>query len=189
MLPVKPETYTHLKPLKSMVTHRLSCFSYVFLLANSTCWPFIHFFLPANSTCWLISFSFLFFYWPTQHVGFFLLANSTCWPFTLQPDGSHRLLLLAFPHAREILLEVLAIDSDRKLGAVQFLEHVCIPRQNLINLVQPVPSWRPLAILFIFSSQWQHCLPNQISNLEILWLDLLVICTSNFSLVFLNLLQ
>ena len=136
MLPVKPETCTHLKHLKSMVTHRLSCFSYVFLLANSTCWPLIHFF-----------------YRPTQRVGlslsfFFLLANSTCWPFSVQPDGSHRLLLLAFPHAREILLEVLAIDSNRKLDAVQFLEHVCIPRQNLINLVRPVPSWRPLAILF-----------------------------------------
>ena len=33
----------------------------------------------------------------------------------------------ALPHAREILLEVLAIDSDRKLDTVQFLEHVCIP--------------------------------------------------------------
>ena len=126
--------------------------------------------------------SFFFLYWPTQRVGlssFFLLANSTCWPviifFTgqfnvlachdffyrptqrvglswLQPDGSHRLLLLAFPHAREILLEVLTIDSNRKLDAIQFLEHVCIPRQNLINLARPVPSWRPLAILFIFSS-------------------------------------
>src|SRR6185436_2937575 len=52
-----------------MVTHRLSCFSYVFLLANSTCWP------P------------FFFYWPTQRVGlylslFLLLANSTCWPIS-----------------------------------------------------------------------------------------------------------
>src|SRR6185503_15101526 len=134
-----------------------------------------------------------FFYRPTQRVGlslsFFLLANSTCWPFSVQPDGSHRLLSLAFPHAREILLEVLAIDSNRKLDAVQFLEHVCIPRQNLINLVRPVPSWRPLAILFIFSSQWQYCLPNQVSNLEILWLELLVVRMSNFSLVFLNLLQ
>ena len=132
-----------------MVTHRLSCFSYVFLLANSTCWPllsffspfsvlfftsqlnvlaFLSFFLLANSTCWPISFS------------FFLLANSTFWPITLQPDGSHRLLLVALPHARKIFLEVLAINSDRKLGAVQFLEHVCIPRQNLINLVRPVPS-------------------------------------------------
>ena len=36
-------------------------------------------------------------------------------------------MLLALPHAREILLEVLAIDSDMKLGAIQFLEHVCIP--------------------------------------------------------------
>ena len=103
-----------------MVTHRLSYFSYAF-------------FLSANSTCWPISF----FYRPTQRVGL-------SW---LQPDGSHRLLLLAFPHAREILLEVLTVDSDRKLDTVQFLEHVCIPRQNLINLVRPVPSWRPLAIL------------------------------------------
>src|SRR6185503_9487411 len=110
MLPVKPETCTHLKHLKSMVTHRLSCFSYVFLLANSTWWPLIFFtgqlnvlaylflfFLPANSTCWPISF-------------FFLLANSTCWPLSVQPDGSDWLLLLAFPHVWEILLEVLAID-------------------------------------------------------------------------------
>ena len=107
MLPVKPETSTHLKHLKSMVIHRLSCFSYVFLLANSTCWPFIHFF-PGQLN--VLAYLFLF--------SFFLLANSTCWPFTLQLDGSHRLLLLAFPHAREILLEVLAIDSNRKLGAV-----------------------------------------------------------------------
>src|SRR6185503_14307047 len=71
MLPVKPETCTHLKHLKSMVAHQLSCFSYVFLLANSTCWPLIHFFLPANSTCLPISFL----------SPFFLLANSTCWPF------------------------------------------------------------------------------------------------------------
>ena len=130
-----------------MVKHRLSCVSYIFFLANSTCWLLIHFFiihssffLPANSMCWPISLFFI-----------FLLANSTCWPFSVQPDGSHRLLLFAFPHAREILLEVLTIDSNRKLDAVQFLEHVRIPRQILINLVRPVPSWRPLAIFSIFS--------------------------------------
>ena len=146
-----------------MVTYRLSQFSYIisFLLANSACWP----------------------------ISFFLPANSTCWPFSVQPDGCHRLLLLAFPHAREILLEVLAINSNRKLDAVQLLKHVCIPMQNLINLVRSVPSWRPLAILFVFSSQWQYCLPNQVSNLKILWLDLLVVRTSNFSLIFLDLLQ
>ena len=55
---------------------------YIFLLANSTCWPLslllfftgqlnvlayliFAFFLLANSTCWPISF----FYWPTQRVG------------------------------------------------------------------------------------------------------------------------
>ena len=163
MLPVKPETCTHLKHLKSMVTHQLSCFSYVFLLANSTCWP-ISFFLPANSTCWPIS--------------FFLPANSTCWPFLVQPDGSHRLLSLAFPHTWEIFLEVLAIDSHGKFDPIQLLKHVCISGQNLINLVRPMPSWRPLTILLIFSSQWQYCLPNQVSNLEILRPDLLVVRTN-----------
>ena len=130
MLPVKPETCTHLKHIKSMVTHRLSCFSYVFLLANSTCWPFIHF-LFFTGQLNMLAYLFLFFYRPTQRVGlslsffyFFLPANSTCWPFSVQPDGCHRLLLLAFPHAREILLEVLAIDSNRKLDAVQLLKHM-----------------------------------------------------------------
>ena len=66
-----------------------------FLLANSTCWP-ISFFLLANSMCWPISF----FYWPTQYI------------------GSHRLLLVAFPHARKIFLEVLAIDGYRKLDTI-----------------------------------------------------------------------
>ena len=83
-----------------MVAHRLSCFSYIFLLANSTYWLPIHFFyrptqrvglsfffsffftgqlnvlavhdffLPTNSTCW-------------PFMNFFLPANSTCWPFSL----------------------------------------------------------------------------------------------------------
>src|SRR6185503_11474085 len=74
-------------------------------------------------------------------------------------------LLLVFPHAREILLPMLSIDSNRKLNAVQFLEHVRIPRQNLINLVRTMPSWRPFTKLFIFGSQWQYCLPNQVSHL------------------------
>ena len=55
-----------------------------------------------------------FFLRPTQRVG---LSQYS------QMDGSHRLLSLAFPHARKILLEVLTIDSNRKLDAVQFLEH------------------------------------------------------------------
>ena len=134
--------------------------------------------------------AYLFFFTGQLNVlAFFLLANSTCWPFSVQPDGSDRLLLLAFPYAREILLEVLAIDSNRKLDAVQFLEHVCIPKKNLINLIRPMPSWRPLTKPFIFSSQWQYCLPDQISNLEILRIDPLVVCTGNFSFIFLDLFQ
>jgi hypothetical protein len=90
-----------------MVTHRLPCFSYNFyLLANSMCWPPLLFALfftgQLNVLAYLI----------------FLLANSTCWPFIMQPDGSHRLLLVAFPHARKIFLEVLAIDSYRKLDTI-----------------------------------------------------------------------
>ena len=148
-----------------MVTHRLSYFSYAFfLLANSTCWPII-----------------IIIFFTGQHVE---LACHDYSQMDLIGFSS-----LAFPHAREILLEMLAIDSNRKLDAYQFFEHVCIPRQNLINLVRPMPSWRPFTKLFIFSSQWQYCLPNQVSNLEILRLDLLVVCTSNFSLIFLDLLQ
>ena len=45
-------------------------------------------------------------------------------------------LLVAFPHARKILLEVLAIDRHRKFDTIQFLKHVCVPRKNLINLVR-----------------------------------------------------
>ena len=97
--------------------------------------------------------------------------------------------LLAFPHAREILLEMLTIDSNRKLDAVQFFEHVCIPRQNLINLIRPMPSRRPFTKLFVFSSQWQYRLPNQISNSEIFRLDLLVVCTGNFSFVLFDFFQ
>ena len=123
-------TCIYLKHLKSMVTHRLSCFSYVFLLTNSTCWPLIHHFFTGQLN--------------VLAYPFFLPANSTCWPFSVQPDGSHRLLLLAFPHAREILLEVLAIDRHRELDTIQLLKHVCISRQNLINLVRPMPSWRHL---------------------------------------------
>ena len=81
---------------------------------------------------------------------------------------------------------MLTIDSNRKLDTVQFLEHICVPRQNLINLVRPMPSWRPFTKLFVFSSQWQYRLPNQISNSEILRLDLLVVCTGNFSLILLD---
>ena len=149
-----------------MVTHRLSCFSYVY---------------------------FSVFYRPTQRVGlslfpsFFLSANSTCWPisfffFTGQLNvlASHSTarwtssaLSFAFPHARKIFLEGLAINSHGKLDTVQFLEHVCISRQNLINLIRPMPSWGPLAIFSIFSPQRQHCLPDQVSNLKFFGLTFL----------------
>ena len=121
-----------------MVTHRLSYFSYAkknFLLANSTCWPIIHHH---------------FFYWPTQRVGLsFIIIFFTGQLNVLAYYTAARWISSAFalPHAREILLEMLAIDSNRKLDAIQFFEHVCIPRQHLINLVRPMPSWRPFTFL------------------------------------------
>ena len=145
-----------------MVTHRLSCFSYVYF----------SFFYRPTQRVGLSLFPSSFFSRPTQRVGLspssFLLANSTCWPliiifFTGQLNvlASHSTarwissaLSFAFPHAREIFLDVLAIDSHRKLDTIQLLKHVGISRQNLINLVRPVPSWRPLAIFSIFGSQW-----------------------------------
>ena len=120
-----------------------------------------------------------FFARPTQRVGLLHYSQMDLIGFSL----------LAFPHAREILLEMLTIDSNRKLDAVQFFEHVCVPRQNLINLLRPMPSWRPFTKLFVFSSQWQYRLPNQISNSEIFRLDLLVVCTGNFSFVLFNFFQ
>ena len=96
-----------------------------------------------------------FFYRPTQRVG----LSSSYYYFFLRPTQRVGLLhcsqmdligfsLLAFPHAREILLQMLSIDSNRKLDTIQFLEHVCVPRQNLINLVRPMPSWRPFTKLY-----------------------------------------
>ena len=152
-----------------MVTHRLSYFSYAFFFVGQlNVLAYLLFFFTGQLN--VLAYHHHFFCRPTQCVGL-------SW---LQPDGSHRLLLLAFPHAREILLEMLAIDSNRKLDTVWFLKHVCIPRQDLINLVRPMPSWRPFTKLFIFSSQRQYCLPNQVSHLEILRLDLLVVCTGDF---------
>src|SRR6185503_17552788 len=134
--------------------------------------------LPANSTCWPVIIV-IFFYRQTQRVGLLHCSQMDLIGFSL----------LAFPHAREILLQMLSIDSSRKLDAVQFLEHVRIPRQNLINLVRPMPSWRPFTEIFIFSSQRQYSLPNQVSHQEILRLDLLVVCTGDFSLIFFDLFQ
>ena len=153
-----------------MVTHRLFAF---------------HIFHWPTQSVGLLWWFFFFFYWPTQRVGLSWLS------FFLRPTERVGLLhcsqmdligfsLLAFPHAREILLKMLTIHSNRKLDTIHFLEHVCVPRQNLINLIRPMPSWRPFTKLFVFSSQWQYCLPNQISNSEILRLDLLVVCTGNF---------
>ena len=56
----------------------------------------------------LASRDYYFFYWPTQRVG--LLQCSQ-----MDLIGS---LLVAFLHARKILLEVLAIDSYRKLDTI-----------------------------------------------------------------------
>ena len=116
-----------------MVTHRLSYFSYAFFFVGQlNVLAYLLFFFTGQLN--VLAYHHHFFYWPTQRVGLLHCSQMDLIGFSL----------LAFPHAREILLEMLAIDSNRKLDAVQFLEHVCIPRQDLINLVRPVLSWRPL---------------------------------------------
>ena len=128
MLPVKLK----LVSIKNTLTRwlHIGCLaSHIIFFFSFCCWPtqcvglshFCFFFASQlNVLAYLI---FAFFYWPTQRVGLshffiFLLANSTCWPFIMQPDGSHRLLLVAFPHARKIFLEVLAIDGYKKLDTI-----------------------------------------------------------------------
>ena len=172
-----------------MVAHRLSCFSYIFLLANSTCWLPIHFF-----TGQLNVLAYLFFYRPTQRVGLslslFFTGQLNMLAFLSIARWMSSALVTRFPTCSE----------STSWGADHWQQQETwrrpIPRacmhsqaKNLINLVRPVPSWRPFTKLFIFSSQWQYCLPNQVSNLEIFRLDLLVVRTGNFSFIFLDLFQ
>ena len=187
-----------------MVTHRLSYFSYAFFfLANSTCWPLIHFFLLANSTCWPVMIFFtgqlnvlacheffftgqlnvlachIFFYRPTQCVGLSQYSQmgliGSCYSL------SHMLgkyFLRCWP-----LTAIGNLTPSNSSSMYAFLG------KTWSTLYGPCQVGHHLPNFFIFSSQWQYCLPNQVSNLEILKLDLLVVCTSNFSLIFLDLLQ
>jgi hypothetical protein len=48
-------------------------------------------------------------------------------------------LLSIVPHAGEILLKMLAIDSYWELDTVQLLKHICISGQDLVNFIRPMP--------------------------------------------------
>ena len=65
-----------------MVTHRLFSLLIYILLANSTCWPLIHFFIGQLNVL-----AYLFFFTGQLNVlasrDFFLLAKSTCWPLMM----------------------------------------------------------------------------------------------------------
>jgi hypothetical protein len=63
-------------------------------------------------------------------------------------------LLFIIPHAGEILLEMLTIDSYWELDTVQLLKYICVSRQDLINSIRPMSIWRPFSISCVLSSQW-----------------------------------
>jgi hypothetical protein len=63
-------------------------------------------------------------------------------------------LLSIVPHAGEILLEMLAIDSYWELDTVQLLKHICVFGQDLVNSLRPMPIWRPFSISCVLGSQW-----------------------------------
>jgi hypothetical protein len=77
-------------------------------------------------------------------------------------------LLSTVPQAREILLEMLTIDSYWELDTVQLLKHICISGQDLVNSIRPMPIWRPFSISCVLGSQWYHHFPYQISDMELL---------------------
>ena len=134
-----------------MVTHRLFASHIYFTSQLNVLDPSLFFTGQLNVLAFHDIF-FFFFYccWPTQRVGLsFIIIFFTGQLNVLAYYTAARWISSAFalPHAREILLEMLTIDSNKKLDAVQFLEHVRIPRQNLINLIRPMPSRRPFTKL------------------------------------------
>jgi hypothetical protein len=78
---------------------------------------------------------------------------------TYQPPSLYSLmctigcLLSIVPHAREILLEMLTVDSYWELDTVQ-LKHICVFGQDVVNSIRPMPIWRPFSIRCVLSSQW-----------------------------------
>ena len=177
-----------------MVAHRLSCFSNIFLLANSTCWLLIFFYILANSTCWpflfftgqlnvlaYLSFSFFtgFFYQPTQCVGLFMITarwissalvtrSPTCSGNTPWGVGHwqrqetwHRPIPRACMHSQA--------KPDQSCTARAKLETTC----HIFYLWFPMVTLPPrLGLQPGILSAWPF-----------------VVCTSNFSIVFLNPLQ
>jgi hypothetical protein len=48
-------------------------------------------------------------------------------------------LLSIIPHAGEILLEMLAVDSYWELDTIELLKHICVSGQDLVNSIRPIP--------------------------------------------------
>jgi hypothetical protein len=63
-------------------------------------------------------------------------------------------LLSIVAHAREILLEMLAVDSYCELDTVQLLKHICVSGQDLVNSIRPMSIWRSFSISCVLGSQW-----------------------------------
>jgi hypothetical protein len=71
---------------------------------------------------------------------FFFPADSTYRPPSLYSlMCAIDYLLSIVPHAGEILLEMLAINSYWELDTVQLLKHICVSGQDLVNSIGPMP--------------------------------------------------
>jgi hypothetical protein len=72
-------------------------------------------------------------------------------------------LLSIVPHAGEILLEMLVVDSYEELDTVQLLKHICVSGQDLVNSIRPMSIWRPFSISCVF--KFPMVIPLPIPNL------------------------
>ena len=142
MSPIKPETCTHLKHLKSMVTHRLSRFSYIISF----------FYYPTQC----VGLSFIFFTGQLNVLAYLFLFFTGQLSMLAYYTAARWLLLVALPHARKIFLEVLAINRHRKLDTIQLFKHrhfqakpdqPCTAHAKLETTCHIFYLWFPMAIL------------------------------------------
>jgi hypothetical protein len=89
------------------------------------------------------------------YIYYYFLADSTYRPHSVYSlMCAIGYLLSIMPHAGEILLEMLTVDSYWELDTVQLLKHICVSWQDFVNSIRPMPIWRLFSISRVLGSQW-----------------------------------
>jgi hypothetical protein len=89
------------------------------------------------------------------YIYYFFLVDSTYRPPSLYSMMCAISYLLSIvPHAGEILLKMLTIDSYWELDTIQLLKHICVSGLDFVNSIRPMPIWRPFSISCVLGSQW-----------------------------------